>query len=291
MKSIKIIKLSFSFLLIAILFSCKKDDDNVAVPSTDFPEISDIATFHGNLNGDIVVVNTQGGPITNLEDEGLNEFISQTQTQNALYVNVHQVQTKTPSQFTTADITFEQAKQFDIESVNNLKKVVTFFKNQSNKTVYVLGISFGAFRTQELISNHGIDVADGYLIMVGRLDIDAETWMPFSEGKETKYIYDTNGNYTINLLGDGSNAEDRNMSRLAAGLGYNRYTDKLNNISDLSKITYVYGDRDEQVGPLSTIEIQFLQDKGATVILSPNGTHDDAIGTGLGILKSTFNIQ
>lgn len=91
----------------------------------------------------------------------------------------------------------------------------------------MLGISFGAFMTQELIASYGIDVADGYLIMVGRLDIDEYTWKPFSEGKMTKYVYDNNGDYTIELVTDELDVEERNMNRLAAGLGFNRYTERL----------------------------------------------------------------
>lgn len=277
-------------LFLVTLLSCKKDDDTNPTTNS-FKEISDIATFHGNHQGNIIVVNTQGGPTTQLEDETLNEFISETQTQSALFVNVHQEQTKNPSQFTSTDITFEQAKQHDLQSIAYLKRVVDFFKNQEGKTVYVLGISFGAFMTQELIALHGIDLADGYLIMVGRLEIDEGTWQPFSQGKRTQYVYDDNGNYSISLLDDGSDAEERNMSRLAAGLGYNRYTEKLNSINSLSKITYVYGNRDEQVGTLSAQEIQFLNEKGANVVLSDGGNHDAAIGTGLNLLKQTFGIQ
>ncbi|QTD38692.1 hypothetical protein JL193_05340 [Polaribacter batillariae] len=282
----------FNLIICAFLFiafsSCNKDED---ITPNAFDQISEIATFHGNLEADIVVVNTQGGPITQLEDELLDELITGTGTQSALYVNVHQEQTKNPAKFTSSDITFEQAKQYDLQSVVNLKRVVDFFKNQKGKTVYVLGISFGAFMTQELIATHGIDVADGYLIMVGRLDIDEGTWQPFSQGKYTQYIYDNNGNYTINSLGDGSDAEERNMARLAAGLGYNRYTDRLSSISDLSKITYIYGNRDEQVGPLSVQEIQFLKGKNANVILSNGGDHDGAIDTGLNLLKQIFGIE
>ena len=289
MKYVNYASLILNVFFLFIFSSCNKDKDTPSVNL--FDEISDIATFHGNLKGDIVVVNTQGGPVTQLEDKTLNEFISEAQAQSALFVNVHQEQTKKPAQFTGADITFEQAKQYDLKSIATLKRVIDFFKNQQEKTVYVLGISFGAFMTQELIATHGIDIANGYLIMVGRLDIDEDTWQPFSQGKYTEYIYDNNGNYTINLLDNKPNAKSRNMARLAAGLGYNRYTNKLNNISDLSKITYVYGNRDEQVGPLSTQEIQFLKGKKANVVLSDNGNHDNAIKTGLKLLKRTFGIQ
>ena len=284
---------SFTFLLFTFL-SCKKDDDikaAAAATSTSLEEISDIVTFHGNRKGDIIIVNTQGGPSTQLEDETLNEFIIYSKTESALFVNVHQAQTKNPSEFTTKDISFEQAKQHDLQSIKYLKRVIDFFKSQEGKTVYVLGISFGAFMTQELIASHGVDVADGYFIMVGRLDIDEGTWQPFSQGKYTEYVYDDNGTYSINILGDGFDFEERNMARLAAGLGYNRYTEKLNSISDLSKITYVWGDRDQQVGPLSTSEIQFLNSKGANVILSEGGDHNSTVDTGLNLLKQKFGIQ
>ena len=288
MKRLNYLILFVSAILLLPLLSCNKDRaEQLAL----FDEISDIATFHGNLEGNVVVVNTQGGPGIELEDDGLLDIISESQTQSALYVNVHQVQTKNPSLFTGTEITFEEAKEYDLQSIENLKRAVEFFTNQEDKTVYVLGISFGAFMTQELIATHGIDVADGYMISVGRLDIDEDTWQPFSQGQYTEYLYDNNGNFTINSLGDGSDIELRNMARLAAGLGYNRYTNKLSSIGDLSKITYVYGDRDEQVGPLSDQEIQFLTAKGANVLLSEGGNHDIATSLSLSLLKEAFGIE
>jgi len=219
--------------------------------------------------------------------------ITELGIQSALYVMVHQVQTKTPMLFTRSDITFEQAKQYDLESVSNIKRVVDYFKNQQGKTVYVLGVSFGAFIVQELIATHGVDVADGYLILGNRLDVDDVAWQALSEGKFPKHIYDNDGNYTIELENDPDNdtVEERNMGRLIAGFAFNRYTDKLNSISSLSKVTYVYGDRDEVAGPLSAQEIQFLNDKGAHVILSEGGGHDDAIFEGADLLKEIFGIE
>lgn len=290
-------KLKFIVLLaltITTFYSCNNDDDNtgsVIIEPQQFAEIEDIATFHGNAESNIVIVNTQGGPVTTLEDDIINEIRTSTNTQNVLYVNVHQAQTLIPQQFSQSDITFEQAKAFDAESIVNLKKVVSFFKNLPNKRVYVLGISFGAFMTQELIAEHGIGVADGYLIMVGRLNIEDAFWTGFSQGQGGGYTYDVNGNASFQLQ-NLDDVEDRNMSRLAAGLGNNRYITEFANINDLSKITYVAGDRDEQVGKLTTEEIQFLNGKGATVNIIAGANHSDAIDTGLEqFLKSTFNIE
>lgn len=281
------------FLLgIAIFNACSSDgDDGDGERPTDqkFQEIIDIATFHGNLNSKIVVVNTQGGPDTFLFEDDIRDIITSTQTSNALWVNVHQIQTKNPNQFAVSDITFEQAKQFDEQSVGYLKKVVEYFKTR-DYSVYVLGISFGAFMTQELISDHGIDMADKYLIMVGRLDLEEATWRPYSEGSFTEYIYSSNGTFEIVEYEIGSNAYNRNTAKLAAGLGFNRYTNKLSSIENLSKITYVYGDRDEAVGILSAPEIQFLSGKGANVFLVEGANHTTAIDSGLVRLKPLFEI-
>ncbi len=280
-------------LILSLLFmSCDSDDNNDS--SNTFDQISDIAKFYGNLEGDIVVIHAQGGPSIELDDdEASNEVITELGIQSALYVMVHQVQTKNPMLFTSEDITFEQAKQYDLQSISNIKRVVDFFKNQQGKTVYVLGVSFGSFIVQELIATHGVDVADGYLILSNRLNVDDDAWQALSEGKFPIHIYDNDGNYTIQLENDPDNdtVEERNMGRLIAGFAFNRYTDRLTNVSSLSKVTYVYGDRDEVAGPLSAQEIQFLNDKGANLILSEGGSHDEAIWEGADLLKETFGIE
>lgn len=275
------------FVLTSILFyACNGERDNIE-DVTPFTEIADIATVHGNLNSEVAIVNTQGGPETNLDDETLKEIMLFTETSDLLYVNVHQTQTKEPNQFLKRDITFEEAKKHSERSVLYLKEVIKHLKKQ-NKTVFVLGISFGAFVTQKLIADYGPDLADGFLIMVGRLDIDEATWKPFSEGKYTSYKYDNIGNYEITEISEDFDIEERNMAKLAAGLGFNRFTKKLADINDLSKIIYVYGDRDQEVGVLSEYEIEFLNTKGAQVILSEDSDHNDAIFTGLKILKNIF---
>ncbi len=274
--------------LSGLVLSCK--DDTIIEP-IEFSEIEDlVSSFQGNRESSIVIVNTQGGPVTTTEDDFVTEIMNNTETTNVLWVNVHQAQTAYPPLFTNTDISFEQAKTYDAESIEKLKTVITYFKEERNKTVYVLGISFGAFMTQELIATHGIDVADKYLIMVGRLNIEEELWMAFSNGQGGGYTYNEEGNPTI-VIEDLDELEDRNMSRLAAGLGYNRYITKLNDISSLSKITYVFGDRDEQVGPLTTEEATFLINKGASVLFVENGDHSESIDAGLVELKSIFDLD
>jgi len=287
MKKTNLLCLAVVFISLNLLFSCTKDDNPVVAHP--FAEIKGDATFHGNFKSDIVVVNTQGGPETKLDDESLKETIEATKTSSALYVNVHQTQTSEPHLFTKTDITFSNAKKYDERSVARLKKVIDYFKMKKKK-VYVLGISFGAFMTQELIADYGIESADGYLIIAGRLDIDEDTWKPFSEGKRTTYVYDQNGGYTINLFKGKLSVEEKNMARLAAGLGFNRYTERLKDEKDLSKIRYIYGTHDEQVGPLSKEEIKFLEDRNVGIGKNQGANHQNAIQAGLTILKSAFRI-
>ncbi|WP_299800298.1 hypothetical protein [uncultured Maribacter sp.] len=280
-------------IVFTAFISCNNDDDATS-PTNSLDEISDIAEFYGNLEGDIVVIHAQGGPGLELDDaETSNQIVAELGIQSAMYVMVHQVQTKNPTLFTSSDITFEQAKDYNLQSVSNIKRVVDFFNNQEAKTVYILGVSYGSLIVQELIATYGADVADGYLILGNRLDVDDAAWQALSEGKFPYHIYDNDGNYTIELENDPEfdTIEERNMGRLLAGLAFNRYTDKLSNVSSLSKVTYIYGDRDEVAGPLSAQELEFLNEKGASIGHVEGGTHDDAIGTGVNILKEVFGIE
>ena len=273
-------------LLLGVLSSCKSDDDSIV---NSFNSISDIATFHGNLDSNTVIINVQGGPSPELDDGAIITNITKSQTQSALHVNIHQVQTLNPNLFSGSQITSEQATAFHIQNVKILKRVIDFFK-QKGKTIYMKGSSFGGFLIQELIATHGINIVDGYAIFVARLDIEEETWKAFSQGNYMKYIYDNDGNFTIEIEKDENNPVRKNMGVLAAGLGHNRYTEKLSNIKDLSKITYVYGNRDKSVGPLSAKELNFLNSKGASVILVEGGNHTVTSEKGVSMLKEIFNI-
>ena len=257
--------------------------------STQFTSIKDLAVFYGNPSSDIVIVNTQGGPVNELFEEEFISVIRNAELENQLYVNVHQIQTQDPKKFIEQEFSFEQAKSFDKTSVKNLHKVIHYFKTQG-KQVYVLGISFGAFMTQELLAEYGTDIADAFYIMVGRLDINPKMWNAFSEGKNGMFMYKENNDFKIKIKKQ-KDILDRNMSKLAAGLGHNRYTSKLKTYKDLSKVTYVFGTTDEQVGSLTEKEVQFLKERKAKVISVDKGTHNSAINKGIKLLKNLNNEQ
>ncbi len=128
---------------------------------------------------------------------------------------------------------------------------------------YVIGISFGAFMVQELLAIQG-NVAEGYLIANGRLDMPPEIWMVFAEGGSIGFVdvRDDAGAETSTL--------HRNLTRLAAGLGHHRYTERLAGL-DMSNVVYVTGALDRQVGRLSDAENAFLIERGADVVQYDGG--------------------
>ena len=73
MRKINLFLSAIVLVSIAFISSCSKDDEPVS--GHPFIEIKDDATFHGNFKSDIVVVNTQGGPLTKLEDDELKDII------------------------------------------------------------------------------------------------------------------------------------------------------------------------------------------------------------------------
>ncbi len=274
------IKKVFLLSLLAILiYSCTNDDNQVPTaeePTVAITEISqdikDLIHFQGDEKAPTVVINVPGGPSTEFNRDITDLIYAATKTEDLLILNVHQSQTLDSTIVKGNDITLDQAIAFNNQSIANLDKVVSYFKNQG-RTVNILGFSFGAFVTQDLIAKKGIDSADKYLLMTGRLDINDVLWQASAEGKEG---YFENGVTPVINEDPDPKVQERNLLRMSAGLGMNRYTELLDPIDDFSNVTYVYGKTDEAVGSLTTEEVQFLEAKNTTIIVG-NGGHGDTI--------------
>lgn len=250
-----------------------------------FEEISSMINKFGNEKSNIVIINTQGGPVyelfTNMMEKPIKDAVK---SNDFLMVDVHQKQTKNPDLFQENEISFENAQEYDKESVATLNKVIKYYKQQE-KNVYVLGMSYGAFMVQELISEYGVDVADKYAIVVGRLDMPDIIWKSFSEGNKG-FFKDGIDPITVKE----TNIPQKNLHKLAAGLGKNRYTQKLAKY-DLSKVTYIYALKDQAVGKLSEEEINFLKSKNAKVIPVDAGHQEASINNLKNIFKTVFELQ
>lgn len=250
--------------------SCSKNDDDPPVSFNEIPQkIKDLIYFNGEETATTVVIAVPGGPSTELATDIVDDLAQDIGSPEILTVTVHQAQTLNPNILEGNDITLDQAINFNAESIETLYQVIEYFKDEG-RTVYVAGISFGAFVTQEFIAQKGIDAADDYLIITGRLDINDAMWQGLAEGKNAFF---ENGVTPIVDDEPFVDAFNRNEARMFAGLAMNRYTEQFNTIESLSNITYIYGETDMAVGRLTVAEVEFLQSKNAN-ILSGNGGHD-----------------
>ena len=196
-----------------------------------------------------MLVYAQGGPIPYLDSEGLSLIYDSgmhSKLKDALFVNVHQAQTLMPELLDENNISFDQAKQHDAKTTQMLYKVIKYFKDDG-KTVYVVGISFGAFVVQDLLATKG-NIADGYFIMVGRLNMQDEVWTSHSKGIVMEFDDDALTPVMADDIGHDHDGFE-NMHKLAAGLGHKRYVELLEDVN-LSNVVYVYGEKDKVVGKM-----------------------------------------
>lgn len=255
-------------LFTVALLSCSKDDGEKPPVIADeiSQNIKDLIYFRGDEKAETVMILIPGGPSTEFATDLVDDFASVPNLEGIITVTVHQAQTLNPDIVAGNDITLAQANSFNTESIEMLSKVITYFKDEG-RTVYVLGYSFGAFITQELIAEKGINSADKYLIIAGRLDINDIIWQAVAEGKKGSFE-----NGITPIVEEEPDVKERNFNRISAGFAMNRYTQLFNTIEDLSNITYIYGENDEAVGRLTTNEVQFLESKNTNIISGP-GNH------------------
>ncbi len=263
--------LQIIFLSIFIC-SCSNDDDGNRPVIADkiSQEIKNLMHFKGDEKAPTVLINVQGGPAPVLSEEIVDFLIETFNTTGILTVNAHQAQTLNSNILLGDEMTLDQAVSFNAESVETLYKIIKYFKDEG-RTVYVVGSSFGAFIAQELIAKKGINVADKYLIISGRLDMNDAFWQGLAQGRNAEF---ENGVTPIVDPEPFNNVYNRNEARLFAGIIMNRYTQSFNTIESLSNLTYIYGKTDIDVGSLTAVEVQFLKSKNAN-ILSGNGDHDE----------------
>jgi len=282
-----------AFLAI-ITYSCSNDDNHPvkeekpAVAITEISqEIKDLIYFKGDEKATTVLITVPGGPSTEFNPDIVDLVFATSNTTDLLTINVHQAQTLDSTIVKGADITLYQAVGINAESIDMLDKVISYFKEQG-RTVYVLGFSFGVFVTQDLIAKKGIDSADKYLLMTGRLDMNDVSWQASSEGKEGWF---ENGITPIVDTDPHPEVKERNLIRLSAGLGMNRYTQLLDPIANLSNLTYIYGTTDEAVGSLTTEEIQFLESKNTNIIKGSGGHGETFFEFIVQGMKESFGIE
>ena len=246
----------------------------------------------GNKDSDIVIVYAQHGPLLTLLGWGFGVYFPDVDEDKVYLVSVAQAQTLAPYNFQDEPITMEDAKKADAKSVQIIADVVKYFKD-NGKQVYVVSKGFGGYIVQEFLAKHGT-VADGYLIVSSRLDMQDEAWQSFANGKAVKFEDGTkivpDPDFASEEEGEYS-AE--NMARLMGALAENRYTEALAN-TPLDNLVYIYGEKDDRMGRLSDAEVAFLNNKNATVMYSQEGYSDIVkkyMGEGLALLIGEENMK
>lgn len=241
-----------------------EESEPIQIDYENIPEdLKGLGYSFGNPESDTVIIHTQIGPLMNLLTEDFKSIftnIGGVDVEKYFVVNIHQAQTLNPEKYLKEEISFEEAKTLNKKTTQMLHTLVTYFKGQ-NKTVYIAGLSFGAFAGIDFLAEHG-NIADGYMFMVGRLDMTEEVWKAFSQGIEATFEEDAT---TVIVKSKAEEPRALNTNKIAAGFGYNRYTQLLKD-TDLSNLIYYYGKKDQSVGKLTDSEIQFLESKGAKVV-------------------------
>jgi hypothetical protein len=252
-------------------------------PYIDMPDI--VGYYFGNPASNTVIINAQGGPETTLFTNEFKEIFlnkGKINTDSIFAVNIQQIQTLEPEKFEKSDITFEQAIEYGKQNTKMLADAVNYFKAKRKKVI-VVGISYGAFLVEDYLADYG-NVADEYFIMVGRLNMPKDIWIPFSKGKMIEF----KDGVKFTKVKKQKEIVQRNMSKIAAAYGHKRYMTLLKDIK-MSNVVYAYGLTDEQVGRLSDLEINFLEQKNVK-LLQGKGGHTETIfqflENGINILRN-----
>lgn len=246
-----------------VVKSLLKNED-IRIVYDNIPEsLERIGYSFGNPNSDKVIIYIQGGPINRLKTYGFESrmnIVGGIDENKYFLINMREAQTLHPEETETEEISIEQAKEYNEKTTKTLYELISYFKSE-HKKVYVVGASYGSFVGLNSIVNYE-NMADGYLLMLGRLDMTEEVREAYSKGFDAKFKSDA----TTPIIGEKSNnIYTVNMRKIAAQISLDNFTELLEN-SNLSNLIYIYSEIDQSVGKLTKKEIDFLKSKSAGVI-------------------------
>jgi hypothetical protein len=218
---------------------------------------------YGNPDSDNVIIYIMGGPENYLTTYGFEAKFSiqgGINENNYFLINMRESQTLHPEQTEKEEISWEQAKNYNKKTVETLYELISYFKSQ-NKKVFVVGASYGSFVGLKSLVDYK-NIADRYLLMVGRLDMTEEVSKAYSKGLKAKFESDAK----TPVIGEKSdNIYTVNMRKIASAISRDeKYTELLKD-TDLSNVIYIYSEIDQSVGKLTKSEIAFLKSKNAKV--------------------------
>lgn len=249
----------------ALVVKSTLKNEDIRIDYENIPEsLSKSGYSFGNPESDNVIINIDGGPVNNLSTYGFEYSFGVQggiEESNYFLINMRESQTLYPEETEKEEISWEQAKKYNEETVKTLYELISYFKSL-NKKVYVVGGSYGSLVGLKSLVDYN-NIADGYLLMLGRLDMNKEVSTAYSKGFQANFEEDA----TTPIIGEKSdNIYTVNMRKIAAAINRDeKYTELLKD-SDLSNLTYIYSETDQSVGKLTENEIAFLKSKNAQVV-------------------------
>lgn len=231
------------------------------------PEVEEYNIVLTNPDADTVLIALHGGPSDDLNTgdfdyfHGISTFsVVEMMKQNHL----------NPEILSNFDLSLSEAVSVNDTTVALLKKSVDHYKRQG-KFVAIIGHSFGSYILLEYLDDYGVEDVNKFIPTGARLNTEEEVIDAFLMGN---YV-----NYKDGLffeLGDTIDNDLRSFATLAAASVLDRYVDSLSML-DLSKMMFVFGQHDSNVGRLLEDEIRMLTESNATILEIENGSHSSPL--------------
>lgn len=247
------------------LRTCKFGPAQNNIDLNSLPDVADYTVIQTNPSADTVIIGLHGGP-TDMLEVGDFEFFENIPTFSV--VEMQQKQHYSPEILANSTMTLDEAIIYNDTTIAMLRKVVNHYNNL-NKTVVLIGHSFGAFLLTEYLDDYGIDDVHRVIPMAGRLNMNQEVVDAFATGYSAYFI----DGVMVQVESQQSPPEELAAMKLQAGIGYNRFVDSLAML-DLTKLMYVSGTQDEAVGRLLPDELLMLENTNASILTVQNGNHD-----------------
>ena len=238
-----------------------------------YNDATELYKIEGNLGSDLVIIFLQGGPSDQLNDAYMQYFEHKFLIAYVLQTNIVK-----PGLLHSYDLSVAEARQEVDESISFAFEVYSSIKKLfPDKRIALAGHSMGSFLVLKYLAEYD-NPFDKVVAMAGRIDMPLQFAYRFAIGQDLVYKDNIGNKEAFMQSSDIDSLEELTAdsrylikgyepigeSAILASLGLYRFSNLLEEIN-LSNMLYVYSDRDESLGGLSSEEISFLEGKKATV--------------------------
>ena len=244
------IRLPLAVLLLAAVLAVGCDEHLAPEEYRPTPisrDVTQLFRVSGNTGSETVWIYEQGGPLHELGDDPLEQFMNFPGHEALLYAHVHQTLTlENDLASRYAELTLANLEAEVDVSIEILHRTIRHFHAQG-KRVVVVGHSFGAALATRYLALKGPGGVDRFLIMASRLDMPRKV----VDGVLNGVWHHFPGGGTPELQPE--RAKDYIELRIVGAAAHDRYTERLAG-ANLRRVIYVYGTADEHVGRLNEAE-------------------------------------